>query len=364
MTENPSPRIPVAVVIVGYAGENCILDCLDSVFESADVNVDVRVLFVDNYSPDEMRKRVEGNFALQIERGELKVTYTNKNWGFAGGNNIGWEAVQELWPDTQYLCLLNQDTIVISGWLGWIVEYMERHPNVGSAQPKILLHPDVGRINTAGNVSHFLGFGYCAGDGELDTGQYDGCHEIHYASGAAVVIRVEALKQIGLFDDAFFMYLEDAELGWKLKQIGYLNIVVSAAMIQHKHKHGSTLQSYYWLEKNRLWLLAVYYRLPTLLLILPAFFVMEIGQFWFAISQKLGGEKVRAWDDFLRGENLKRMWKVRRAAQARRVINDSAFMSGFSGVIESPVVNSWALKYIGNPVLGAYWAVARRLIFW
>lgn len=363
MTETTTPKIPVSVIIVGYGGESVIIDCLDSLFASHDLNVEMRVLVVDNRSPDQMVKRVEGNFQQQIERGQLLIKSTEKNLGFAGGNNFGYKAAREAWPDARYVCLLNQDTVVESGWLGIMIEYLERHANVAAAQPKILLHADPRRINTTGNLSHFLGFGFCRGDREIDGGQYDGAGEVNYCSGAAVVVRVDAIEKVGLFDDAFFMYLEDAELGWKLKQIGLMNIVITAARIYHKHSY-STNKAYYWLEKNRLWMLAVYYKWPTLLLIGPAFFIMEIGQFFYAAAHGLVGEKVRAWDDFLRGDNLKRMWKTRKETLARRVVSDSEFMSGFQGAVVSPAVQSWALKYIGNPLLSAYWAVARHLIFW
>ena len=363
MNETSTTKIPVALIIVGYGGEAFILECLDSVFESRDPNVDLRVLLVDNHSPDQMCKRVAGNFAAQMESGQLKIVHSEKNLGFAGGNNFGWAAARELWPDARYLVLLNQDTVVMSGWLWTMIDYLERHANVAAAQPKIMLHEEPKKLNTAGNVSHFLGFGFCRGDRELDSGQYDGCEEVHYCSGAAVVLRVEALNKVGLFDDAFFLYLEDAELGWKLKQIGYMNIVITAAKILHKHQY-STNKAYYFLEKNRLWLVAVYYKWQTLVLLWPAFMLMEVGQFFYAATKGLFTEKVRAWDDFLRSENLKRMWRTRKEAQARRTISDAAFMGGFRGTVESPAVQSWALKYVGNPILGLYWAVARVLIFW
>lgn len=349
--------ISVAVLIVSYNGRSDLEQCLASVMSSEDAGLHCRVVVVDNASIDGTPEAVQ-----QWPRVEL--IRASANLGFAGGNNLGWDHIAERYPDTRYLCLLNQDTIVRTGWLSSLANYLERNPQAAIAQAKLLLHPQTHLINTAGNRSHFLGFGYMTGYGEPDDGRYDQARSIDYASGAALMVRTDLLRQVGLFDDAMFMHLEDAELAWKARQIGYEVAFVPDAVVHHKYVPDAPLRHYRHLERNRWLLLLTYYKWPTLLLLSPALLLMECGQWLFAARHGLLLHRLGVYLDLLAPSGLARLFRRRREAQDRRGISDHRFTTGFSGTIIFSALQSPILRYLGNPILNAYWQVASRIIRW
>ena len=260
--------------------------------------------------------------------------------------------------------LLNQDTIVEDGWLRPLAEFLEEHDDAGAAQPMLMMHPETDVINTAGNRSHYLGFGFCGGYGERNRETYDRPAAINYASGAGVMIRAGLVREYGLFEERMFMYLEDADVSWRLRQLGFDSYLVPAGTIYHKYSFAGRYGYYYHLEKNRYWLLGVYYRAATLLLLAPALLAMELGQWVFALLAGLGRQKARAAGFVLRPANVRALWRARRAAQKRRVIGDRRFLRDFTGRIDFAEIRNPVLKYVANPVFAAYWWVARKLIFW
>ncbi|MEE9211697.1 MAG: glycosyltransferase family 2 protein [Phycisphaeraceae bacterium] len=350
--------IHVAIIIVAYNSRDDLGDCLESVLASDDAGLHRHVIVVDNASTDGTRAFLAQRFP------QVDLIESRTNLGFAGGNNLAWDYTRKNHPDSQYLALLNPDTIVTSGWLRPLVQYLRQNPGVASVQPKLMLHPQTDRINSAGNRSHFLGFGFTSAFGELDQGQYHQPRSIDFASGAAMMVRTESLERVGLFDDQMFVYLEDAELSWKLRLIGYDTVFVPAATVYHKHNVQSTFKYLYYLERNRWILLLTYYKAATLLLLIPAMLVMELGLFGFAISRGMFWQKLRAWIDLLHPHNMRKLVAKRRETQSRRTISDRKFMTRFTGTIDYPPINHGLVRYVANPLLAAYWWFVRRLIRW
>jgi GT2 family glycosyltransferase len=262
------------------------------------------------------------------------------------------------------VCLLNQDTVVADGWLRPLVDFLGQHPAVGCVQPKLCLYPETNRINTTGNRSHFLGFGFMTHYGELDQGQFEQPVAIPQASGAALLVRAELLRRVGLFESLLFMYLEDFELGWKLRQVGAETWFVPQSRVYHKYRFKSSQRYYYYLERNRWWLLLVYYRAATLLVLLPALLLMEAGQLVFATCHGRLWDKVRSCAFFLAPRNLRLLWTRRRQVQARRLISDRQFLWPSVGTIDVPELDNFLVRWVANPLLGTYWSIVKRLIFW
>jgi GT2 family glycosyltransferase len=354
------PRSPpeVAVLIVCYNGAAYLPECLDSLQACATNQVRQHVVVVDNASSDGSAELVAGQYP------HVRLIRSRENLRFAAGNNLGWQYLAEHLPSAEFVCLLNQDTVVTSGWLEPLVGHLRQHTDVAAVQPLLLLHPQTDRINSAGNRSHFLGFGFTRSLGEPNSGQYDQPEEIDYASGAAVLVRTALLHRLGLFESPMVAYLEDADLSWKLRQAGFRVCLVPASCVYHKYEFKSDYRHYEHLERNRWWLLLVYYRWPTLVLLLPAWLLMEAGQWWFAVRQGVAGQKWRAMAYFLSPRHLGHVWQLRRAAQRRRVVSDAVFLAHHAGRIDTPLAAQPLLRYVANPLLGAYWALARRLICW
>jgi len=345
-------------LVVCFNGRRVLHDCLRSVLDSQDPGLARRVIVIDNASTDGSAEFVRQNFPA------VDLVTLDDNRGYGDGANAGWDHARRSYPQAHYLALLNQDTIVKSGWLAALVDHLQQHPAVAAAQPKLLLWPQKDRFNSAGNQSHFLGFGLVSAYGRIDDGSLDRPRPIDFPSGAALMIRTDAVGPDRPFDELFFLYLEDADLGWKLRQLGHRVDYVPAAVVWHQYNFQRDYRFYYFLERNRWYLLAKYYRIPTLLLILPALLLMEAGQFYFAWRNKILRQKLRACAFFMSGKNLARLLRRRRDAQRRRRIGDREFTRDFLGRIDFPEIHSPLLARVGNPLLAAYWRVARRLIFW
>jgi GT2 family glycosyltransferase len=350
--------LEVAVLIVCHNGLEYLTDCLNSVLGSDDGPLNVRCVVVDNASSDGSAEWVAGRFP------GVELIRRRENLGFAGGNNVGWEHIHRRYPNVQYIALLNQDTVVRSGWLAALVAHLEKRPTVACAQSKVMLHPRVDCLNTAGNVSHFLGFGFTTACGERDCGQFQQHRSLGLASGAAMIVRADAIERAGLFDDVFFAYLEDADLSWKLRQLGYDLAYVPRSVVFHKYNFKRDWRHYFLLERNRWLLLGTYYKTATLLLLLPALAAMEAGQLYFAWRAGVWKEKLRAYGYFMRRSNLLLLARRRQAAQRRRRVSDRRFTEPFVSRVEFTELTSPLLRRLANPCLAAYWAIARRLIYW
>jgi GT2 family glycosyltransferase len=357
--EQAEPRSPeVAVLIVGYNSRDDLAACLPTVLASDEGELSVGVVVVDNASSDGTAEFVAEEFP------QVHLVRNEANRGFAGGNNAGWEAIGRLWPDVKYVALLNPDTEVESRWLSPLVAHLEANPRTACVQPKVMLHPETDRFNTVGNRSHYLGFGIVSGYRQRDCGQYDQPREITTASGAAMLMRAELPGEGGLFWEEMFMYAEDVELSWRWRQGGWRIDYCPGPRVLHKYTFSKNYRFYFYFERNRWLLLLSYYRLATLVLLAPALAMMEAGQVLFAAVNGALGQKLRSWGWFLRPANVRHVWRRRREVQRRRVIGDRAFMRDFVGRIDFAEVANPLLRYVANPLLGAYWWVARRLIFW
>ena len=353
-------KTPQVVVLISCFNSRPHLDdCLNSVLAADASHLDLRVVLVDDASTDGSADHVTDRFP-----GVRCLRREPPNKGFAGANNHGWAYIQEHFPDAEFVVLLNVDTIVDARWLPSMVKHLRENPNVGCVQAKLRLHPRSESLNTAGNRSHYLGFGFMVGYGETDDGQYDDVRSIDFASAAALMVRVDLLERVGLFDEELFMYLEDTELSWKLRQIGYDAHLVPESIVYHKYVANAPLEYYYHLERNRWILILTYYRALTILLLAPALCFMETGQLAYAAMKGVFRRKLESWAYFLRPRNIAWLWRRRRAAQRRRTVGDREWMGRFAGVIQFDAVSHPLLRYIGNPILSLYWWIVRKLIVW
>ena len=348
----------LAILIACFNGRKYIADCLRSLQKAGAADVETTIIVIDNASTDGSADFVAREFP------DVELIRLADNRGFAGGINAGWRRARERFADLKYVALVNQDVTVAPNWLAPLLVHLDSNPSTAAVQPKVMLAGPSNRFNTAGNRSHYLGFGLVTAYGEVDDGSHDQVCEIDFPSGAAAVIRAEALGAGDIFDDLYFLYLEDAELGWKLRQLGLKIQYIPASIVWHQYEYRQDYKFYFYLERNRWYLLATYYKLPTLLLLLPAIVAMEFGQLYFAWRNGVVGQKLAAYRFFLCRKNLARLMRHRRRAQDRRRIGDRLFVGAFVSEIDLPELRSKTLRRIGNPLLRAYWHVVRPLIVW
>jgi GT2 family glycosyltransferase len=247
-----------------------------------------------------------------------------------------------------------------------LVKVAESDKQIGAVQARLMLHPETEKINSLGNATHFLGFGYTMGYKESITNYQlpiTDYQDIFYPSGAAVLFKAEALREVGLFDEEFWMYNEDQELGWRLWLAGWRCVLAPEAVVYHKYEFSRSIKRLYWMDRNRILSILKCYRLPTLILILPAFLFMELGL--LALSLKSGWflKKLEVYGYFFSVTNWSKLYKSRQAVQKLRKIKDRQIVQMISGKIMFQEFDGVPLK-IANFFFNLYWQIIKIVIVW
>lgn len=208
----------ITVVIPNYKGIDYIEDCLRSVYKSS---VPVEVILVDNASKDGSLEIVRGRFP------QVQVIAFEENKGFSVAVNEGIRAAR-----TEYVLLLNNDTVVEEKMAEYLEKTLDQYPDVFSVTPKMvnLRRPD--RLDGTGDFYCALGWAFARGKDEpVDSWQKPG--RVFSSCGGCALYRREMFRQIGLFDENHFAYLEDIDIGYRANLCGYRNRYVPEAVMYH-----------------------------------------------------------------------------------------------------------------------------------
>lgn len=221
----------LSIVIVNYRTFELTKNTIDSIFQY-EYPFTLEVIVVDNASGDDSLTRLQDYF-----KGNVKFIASKENNGFAAGNNQALEIAKG-----RYVLLLNSDTIVWENTLKNIYDYMEQHSDVGAAGCRVLLENgdlDKACKRTFPNVknSFFRLFHIPTNSKDdnynLDNLPDDEIYEIDCLTGAFMFIRKEALDEIGFLDETFFMYGEDIDLCYRIKQAGWKIVYYGKSKITH-----------------------------------------------------------------------------------------------------------------------------------
>jgi GT2 family glycosyltransferase len=223
----------VAIVILNWNGIKHLSQFLPSVLSSVYPNLEIIV--GDNGSTD-------GSVAfIQKEYPTVGIIQNDQNYGFTGGYNKVLEKV-----DADYYILLNSDVEVSPEWITPVITLMERDQMIAAAAPKILAFNQKDHFEHAGAAGGYIdkyGYPFCQGrmfyEIEEDKGQYQQSHEVFWATGAALFIKKHCWDEAGGFDDRFFAHMEEIDLCWRLKNMGYK--VMYCAESEVFHLGGGTL---------------------------------------------------------------------------------------------------------------------------
>ncbi|MCX5807060.1 MAG: glycosyltransferase family 2 protein [Proteobacteria bacterium] len=344
----------VAIIISpnykNYA-QRYLKDCLESL-RRQDWAGEQKIFITDNQST------AESLAFLKEAAPEVEIIRNEKNDGFAKGNNDAMRLA--LQGEYDYLVLLNMDTIVEADCISHLVSAAESDGAIGAVQARLMLWPEKDKINSLGNVTHFLGFGYCDGYGEeWSRHSLPVIRDIGFPSGAAALYKKEVLERIGLFDEEFLIYNEDQDLGWRTWLAGWRCVLASQAVVYHKYEFSGNSRKYYWLDRNRTLTVIKNYQLATLLLISPAFVFMECGLLLFAFQKGWLKDKLNVYKYFLSRKNWQYIVSARRKSQALRRVKDWDIIETFSGLIWYDEVGNRKLR-LANQILNVYW----RIIKW
>lgn len=227
--------IKTAVVILNWNGEAMLRQFLPSVISGS--NEEGTVVYVaDNASTDQSCAVVEKEFP------SVRLIRLDRNYGFAEGYNRALAQVE-----AEYVVLLNSDVEVTEGWLQDMVAYMDTHPEVAACQPKILSYRHRDLFEYAGASGGFMdhyGYPFCRGrvleTVEEDKGQYEEIVPVFWATGAALLIRLEVYRKVGGLDARFFAHMEEIDLCWRLRSRGYHLVCIPSSKVYHVG--GATLK--------------------------------------------------------------------------------------------------------------------------
>ncbi len=239
----------ISIITVNYNALDVTCEMIESIRKNSYPNVEIIV--VDNASQESPEAYFQKHYP------EVKFIQSEKNLGFAGGNNLG---IQESTGD--FLFFLNNDAELTDGALETLLEVFVKFPRAGIVSPKICYYPakpgsELDVIQYAGttHVHPFTARNSTLGEQEIDRGQFKELKETAYAHGAAMMVPRKAIEEVGMMSEDFFLYYEELDWCEMMRKKGYGVYVEPNAKIYHKESYSvnkiSALKTYY-MNRNRI----------------------------------------------------------------------------------------------------------------
>lgn len=276
----------VCIIIVHYKGLAILRKCLESVFRTGYQNF--QVVLVDNGSKDGSSEYVAKSYEHKIS-----VIKSDVNLGFVAGNNLALRQVK-----ADYVVLLNDDVVVDPDWLAELIHAAEKDPTIGACQPKLrsLQDPKYFEYNGAcGGMLDIYGVPLTRGRifdlAEEDRGQYDKPAEVFWASGAALFLRRNVIREIGLLDEMFYAHMEEIDLCWRMRLAGYRILSIPKSVVYHLGGATQLSEKFYLKQRNNLITIIKNYGRWSLLRFLPLRMVQDFFSFVYYLVRK---EKARS----------------------------------------------------------------------
>jgi hypothetical protein len=270
MTDTPPSPVPgtVSVVVVNYKGADDTIACLQGL-TALDWPADkVELVVVDNASGDGSVERIRAAVP------SARVIASDVNTGFAGGCNLG-----VAHSCGEYVGFLNNDARPHPQWVRAAVQVMEHDGGVGAVASKVL-DWDGEKIDYVDGSLTWYGMGYKREVEQPDSPEFDRPKDVLFGTGAAMFVRTGLFREVGGFDERFFMFYEDVDLGWRLNLLGHRVRYVPGSLAFHKH-HASMKKLGEWrehflLERNALMSLYKNYEDASLARALPAAMALAV----------------------------------------------------------------------------------------
>lgn len=232
----------VTVIVLNWNRKTLLKRCIDSL--KAQTYRPLEIILVDNGSHDGSPDYIREHFP------EVRLLVNEKNLGFCGGNNVG---LREAKGD--YIALMNNDAVMEPECIAEMVRSIEKGKDIGAVATKILLEDKPTHLDAAG-IGICLD-GLSIGRGRMEeASQYNEEAEVFFVSDCVSLYRKEMIADIGLYDDDFFAYAEETDMGWRARLKGWRTLYNPKAVATHSH--SSTLGSYspfkvFLVERNRVW---------------------------------------------------------------------------------------------------------------
>ena len=207
----------VTVIIPNYNGIQYLGDCLDSLKQQT---MEADIIVVDNASTD-------GSADIVSNYKDVRLIALSDNFGFCRAVNEGIAVTK-----TKYLILLNNDTKATPTFVEELYKVIDAHPDTFSVASKMIQMNAPDKIDSAGDLYCALGWAFSLGK-DMKKTRYERESVIFSACGGAAIYRKEYLDQVGYFDELHFSYLEDVDVGYRARIMGYVNRYAPKAVVYH-----------------------------------------------------------------------------------------------------------------------------------
>ena len=234
----------VSIVTVNYNQTDTTLELIDSLLKITYPNIEL--LVVDNDSPEADAIRIRQKYPRVI------LIQSPINYGFAAGNNLGIMRARG-----KYVMILNNDVIVTPGFLEPLVELCEKNAQIGAVSPKIKFYYEPQVIQYAGftPIHPITMRNRAIGWKERDRGQYDNEGPTGFCHGAAMLVPMKVIQNVGMMSYIYFLYYEEADWCERIRRAGYELWYSPRSLVYHKESvstgKDSPLKAYY-LTRNRI----------------------------------------------------------------------------------------------------------------
>jgi GT2 family glycosyltransferase/glycosyltransferase involved in cell wall biosynthesis len=336
----------VSVVLVNFRGADDTIAAVAGLRELNWPSAQLEIIIVENGSGDDSLEK------LRSIPGKVTIVESKANLGFAGGCNLGVSKASG-----EFIAFLNNDARPHADWIAEAMETFNSGRDIALVASKVL-DWDGKKVDFVDAAVTWYGMGYKPHAGETDRGAWDVEKDALFGTGAAMFIRARVFEEVGGFDDDFFMFYEDVDLGWRVNLLGYRVRFQPKSLVYHKH-HASMekfgdFREQYLLERNALYSLYKNLDDVSLAQVLPGAILLATRRAVARGQLNSGGLDLRIpGDDATRGmevdkstmagvfaidqfvEHLPQMTERRARIQEGRVVSDRQLKDRF-GVTDEP----------------------------
>lgn len=332
-----------SVVVVAYEAGPTLVRGLRSL--APEHQGELEVIVVDNGGGEEVDAAAQLPF--------VDVVSPGTNLGYAAGCNLGARRASG-----DVLVFFNPDAVAAPGAIRELAGTLaDETIGIAMARLRLLDRPQL--LNSSGNVLHLSGLAWVGGYGEAADGVAE-LREVASPSGAALAIRAELFSDLGGFTEELFAYHEDVQLGWRARLRGLRVVVNPRADVYHDYEYGRHARKNYYLERNRLVFVLSCYSGRLLLVLAPVLLSTELSMVVLAAKEGWLRDKVAGWGWCAR--NWRWLLRHRRETQSLRRVPDRTLARLLSPLVDPAVVAVPLAVRLANPLLAAYWPLARRAL--
>lgn len=283
----------VNIIILNWNGKMDTIECINSLQRINYSNY--KLLIVDNGSSDGSVEYFKKIYPY------IELIENNTNLGFAEGNNIG--ITRALSQSTDYILLLNNDTVVAPNFLDELIKVAEKNPQIGIVGPTVYHYGKLNKIQFAGaKISLNTGRIKLYRLNETDDGQFDELLDVDYVCGCALLGKKELFEKIGSLNKYYFAYWEETEWCFRALKAGYKVVYAPKSKIWHKGGASSTKISgfsQYHMTRNMFWFMKKHATTKQYLLFMVYFFGFR---FWFSVFAHIFYYRnLKGFNSFIKG---------------------------------------------------------------